>query len=58
MTFSKIRDCLKRFANDDTGATAVEYAIIAGGISVALALVIYVLGDTVFGKYEAVENVL
>jgi Flp/Fap pilin component len=28
-------DLLKRFANDESGATAIEYGLIAAGISVA-----------------------
>jgi pilus assembly protein Flp/PilA len=36
---------LKRFANDDSGATAIEYGLIAAGISVAIITVVNTLGS-------------
>ena len=44
---------LKRFANDDSGATAIEYGLIAAGISVAIITVVNTLGSqlkTTFAK--------
>ncbi|MFD1330649.1 Flp family type IVb pilin [Methylopila musalis] len=42
---------LAQFAQDDGGATAIEYALIAVGIAVAIALTVYELGDVVLAKY-------
>ena len=36
-----------RFLRDDGGATAIEYAIIASGIAVAIAATIVTLGSSV-----------
>jgi pilus assembly protein Flp/PilA len=43
-----------RFLRDDGGATAIEYAIIASGIAVAIAATIVTLGSSVTGMYSAV----
>jgi pilus assembly protein Flp/PilA len=48
----------KRLARDESGATAVEYAMIAFGIAVAIAAAVGSLGTTVLGKYEAIETSL
>jgi pilus assembly protein Flp/PilA len=44
---------VKRFAKDESGATAIEYGLIAAGISVAIITVVTNLGgslNTTFGK--------
>jgi pilus assembly protein Flp/PilA len=38
---------LRRFARDDSGATAIEYALIASGISIAIVGTIVNLGSIV-----------
>jgi pilus assembly protein Flp/PilA len=38
-----MRKLVLRFANDNAGATAIEYALIAAGISVAIIAVVNVL---------------
>ena len=47
-----------RFVQDERGATAIEYALIASGIGVAIAAAIVNLGSTVNGLYTNVSNVL
>ena len=47
-----------RFARDETGATAIEYAMIASGIGVAIATTIVSLGSTVNGLYTSVATVM
>ncbi len=47
---------LKRFAKDESGATAIEYGLIAAGISVAIITVVQGLGsklNTTFGNVSA-----
>ena len=39
-----MRKLLARFANDESGATAIEYGLIAAGISVAIITVVGTLG--------------
>jgi pilus assembly protein Flp/PilA len=38
---------LKRFSVDESGATAIEYAMIASGIGVAVVAAVYSLGSKV-----------
>lgn len=49
---------LARFAKDESGATAIEYGLIAAGIGVAIVLGVQTLGttlDTLFGTTIANE---
>jgi len=39
-----LQDCVRRFFADDSGATAIEYALIAAGISVAIVSAVTGLG--------------
>jgi pilus assembly protein Flp/PilA len=43
-----------RFARDENGATAIEYAMIAGGIATAIVATVGALGTTVKGMFESV----
>ena len=49
---------LKRFFRDDGGATAIEYALIAGGIAVAIVAAVSGLGTAVKGNYVSVSNAM
>lgn len=57
MRFVIILKTLKRFAKEEGGSTAIEYALIASGISIAIAATAYSLGSTLrddyFGKVDA-----
>jgi pilus assembly protein Flp/PilA len=43
-----------RFARDENGATAIEYAMIAAGIGTAIVAAVSALGTTVKGMYETI----
>jgi pilus assembly protein Flp/PilA len=45
---------LKRFLKDERGATAVEYGLIAGLISIALVTGATSLGSSLNAKFEAI----
>ncbi|MGD9845667.1 MAG: Flp family type IVb pilin [Variibacter sp.] len=45
---------LSRFRQDEAGATAVEYALIASGIFLAITTVVFSVGTTVAGNFEKV----
>jgi pilus assembly protein Flp/PilA len=47
-----------RFMHDDGGATAIEYAMIASGIAVAIATTIVTLGSSVQGMYSNVATAM
>lgn len=47
---------LKRFCADDSGATAIEYAMIASGIGVAISTMVYTLGGKVKTLFTTVSG--
>jgi len=47
---------LARLANDSSGATAVEYALIVGAIAAVIAVVLYVLGAKTTKLYNTVNT--
>ena len=49
---------LLAFLKDDTGATAIEYGLIAAGISVAIIAVVNGLGTTLNDKFDNVSTQL
>lgn len=49
---------LLRFLRDESGATAIEYAMIASGIAVAIAATIVTLGSSVQGMYSNVATAM
>jgi len=46
------------FVRDDSGATAIEYALIAAGIATAIIGVVMSLGTSLQSKYQAVSDAL
>ncbi len=49
---------LKRFAKDESGATAIEYGLIAAGISVAIITVVQGLGTKLNGTFSNISTKL
>ena len=49
---------LRRLANDRSGATAVEYAIIASAIAGVIVAVVYVLGAKTNNLYNNVQKAM
>jgi pilus assembly protein Flp/PilA len=49
---------VKRFVKDDSGATAIEYGLIAAGISVAIIAVVQGLGTKLNTTFTAVQTAL
>jgi pilus assembly protein Flp/PilA len=49
---------IKRFCADENGATAIEYAMIASGISIAISTMVYTLGGTVKTLFTTVSSAL
>lgn len=50
-----MKNLVKRFAQDESGATAIEYGLIAAGIGVAIVTVVGEVGtelNTLFGKVK------
>jgi pilus assembly protein Flp/PilA len=53
-----VQDFLIRFRDDSAGATAIEYALVACGIAMAIVTVIGSLGATVSAKFNLVSTSL
>jgi pilus assembly protein Flp/PilA len=49
---------LKNFLRDESGATAIEYGLIAAGISVAIITVVSQLGTKLDSTFTSVKNAL
>ena len=49
---------LKRFAKDESGATAIEYGLIAGLISVIIITVLTNIGTKLNTKFTSISNAL
>jgi len=48
----------KKFMEDESGATAIEYGLIAAGIAVAIIGAVNALGTTLSGTFNNVANQL
>jgi pilus assembly protein Flp/PilA len=46
----------RRFTRDQSGATAIEYALIAGGISIVIVASVAGVGDQLVTIFTAVEG--
>ncbi|WP_281686292.1 Flp family type IVb pilin [Pseudomonas citronellolis] len=54
----KLVSSMKAFARDKEGATAIEYAVIAGLISVAIIATLKLLGPKLVSVFEKITNSL
>jgi pilus assembly protein Flp/PilA len=53
-----VRRLISRFVSDTRGATAIEYAIIAVGISIVILGAVTSIGTSMSAKYTAVKDAL
>lgn len=53
-----MKNLLARFAKDESGATAIEYALIAAGIGIAIITAVNALGTAISGKFNAIATSL
>jgi pilus assembly protein Flp/PilA len=49
---------IARFVKDQSGATAIEYGLIAAGISLAIIAVVNGLGTNLNAKFTSINNSL
>jgi pilus assembly protein Flp/PilA len=49
---------IKRFFRDESGATAIEYGLIAAGISVVIIAVVQAIGTALTTKFQAIATAL
>ena len=53
-----MKNLVARFAEDESGATAIEYGLIAAGISVAIITVVTQVGSQLFTTFTKVKDQL
>jgi pilus assembly protein Flp/PilA len=53
-----MKNVLARFAKDESGATAIEYALIAAGIALAIITAVNTLGTTLSNKFTSINSSL
>ena len=58
MLLRKLSTEMVRFARNESGATAIEYGLIAAGISVAIISVVQGLGTNLKAKFTTISTAL
>ena len=53
-----MKNLIARFAKDESGATAIEYGLIAAGIALAIITVVNNLGTTLNTKFTSISTSL
>jgi pilus assembly protein Flp/PilA len=53
-----MKNLFLRFVKDNSGATAIEYGLIAAGISVAIIAVVNGLGTSLNTKFKSISDQL
>lgn len=53
-----MKNLVKRFAKDESGATAIEYGLIAAGIAVAIIAIVNTLGTSLRATFNTVNSQL
>jgi pilus assembly protein Flp/PilA len=53
-----MKNLISRFVKDESGATAIEYGLIAAGISLAIIAVVNGLGTNLNAKFTSINSSL
>ena len=53
-----MKNLIARFVKDESGATAIEYGLIAAGISLAIIAVVNGLGTNLNDRFTSINNSL
>ena len=53
-----MKNLVSRFVKDESGATAIEYGLIAAGIALAIITVVNSLGTTINAKFGSISSSL
>jgi pilus assembly protein Flp/PilA len=53
-----MKNLVARFVKDESGATAIEYGLIAAGISLAIITIVNTLGTTLNAKFTSINTSL
>jgi pilus assembly protein Flp/PilA len=55
---AKLKSVILKFFSDESGATAIEYGLIAAGISLAIIVVVNSIGVTLNGSFTTINSSL
>jgi pilus assembly protein Flp/PilA len=55
---AELKGLIQKFLSDESGATAIEYGLIAAGISLAIIAVVNGLGTTLNDKFSSISSSL
>jgi pilus assembly protein Flp/PilA len=58
MAGENMKNMIKKLWSDESGATAIEYGLIAAGISLAIIAVVNGLGTNLNGKFTEINGSL
>jgi pilus assembly protein Flp/PilA len=58
MEFNPMKNLIARFVKDESGATAIEYGLIAAGISVVIIVAVNGIGTILNTKFEDISTKL
>jgi pilus assembly protein Flp/PilA len=53
-----LKKVFSKFLSDESGATAIEYGLIAAGISLAIIAVVNGIGTNLNGKFDSINTSL
>ena len=53
-----MRQLISRFLTDESGATAIEYCLIATGLSIVILAAVNGLGTTINGRFTSINSSL
>ncbi len=53
-----MKNLVRRFITDESGATAIEYGLIAAGISLVIITIVNGLGGKISSKFTAINTSL
>ena len=53
-----MKNLVSRFVKDESGATAIEYGLIAAGIAIAIITAVNGVGTKLSGKFDTVSTAL
>ena len=53
-----MRECISRFCHDDSGATAIEYGLIAAGIAIVIIAAVNSIGAALVVKLNAAATAI
>jgi pilus assembly protein Flp/PilA len=53
-----MKNLFARFSKDESGATAIEYGLIAAGISIAISIIVFSVGAKLAALFAQIEALL